>query len=89
MNPGRNINNNARRNEHLKGNRVEILNKTFVQEGTPKKTKVWVEKTKETSKKKMKLVIVAEKSLINLTYHLAKLKYQNILKNSSDPWMIT
>lgn len=34
MNPRKNVNNNARRNEKVKGNQVENLNKTFVREGT-------------------------------------------------------
>lgn len=45
-NPRINVNNNARRNESVKGNQLERLNKTFVREGTPARTKVWVEKIK-------------------------------------------
>lgn len=63
MNSMRNMNNNARRNENVKGKQVEKLDKTFIREGTPKNTKVWVEKIKDTSKKKLKLVIVVETPL--------------------------
>lgn len=59
----RNVNNNVRRNENMKGKKFENLNKTFVREGTPARTKVWVEKTKDTSEKNMKSIIVAKKSL--------------------------
>ena len=52
MNPRRNVN-NVKRNESVKGKEVESLNKIFVRKGTPRSTKVWVEKTKDTSENKM------------------------------------
>lgn len=59
----RNVNNNVRMNANTKGKQVERLNKTFVREGKITRTKAWVEKKKDTSKNKMKLVIVTENPL--------------------------
>lgn len=56
----RNVNNNVRRNESVKGKKGENLDKTFVRERTHARNKIWVEKTKNTLENKIKLVVVAE-----------------------------